>query len=77
MSGLGSSFHYEEINYTIAESMEEYALDSTEAAYEYPREKASMRFMAAGGGFNDGNVSHWWYRKHSSFPRYTCSNNTN
>ena len=57
--GLGSSFHYEESNYMIAEAMEEYALASIEEAYGYPREHASMVFMTSGGGFNDGNVSHW------------------
>ena len=67
MSGLGSSFHYEESKYMISEAMEEYALASIEAAYEDPREHASMGFMAAGGGFKDGNISHWWYQKHSSF----------
>ena len=51
----------------ISEAMEEYALASIEAAYEDPREHASMGFMAAGGGFKDGNISHWWYQKHSSF----------
>ena len=57
--------------------MEEYALASTEAAYEGPREQASIGSMAKGGGFNYGNVSHWWYQKHSSFISYNCSNNTN
>ena len=65
MSGLGSSFKYEEINYMIAEAMEEYALASSEAAYEDPEEQARMGFMVEGGGFHDGNVSHWWNQKHS------------
>ena len=34
--GLGSSFQYYKINSMIAEEMEEYALASAEAAYEYP-----------------------------------------
>ena len=36
--------------------MEEYALDSEEAAYEDPGEHAPMRFMAAEGGFHDGKL---------------------
>ena len=36
-----------------------------------------MVLMAAGGGFPDGNVSHWWDQKHPSFPSQTCSENTN
>ena len=40
--------------------MEEYTLASTEAAYEDPGEQATMGFMTAGGGFHDGNTSHWW-----------------
>ena len=38
MYSLGSSFKYEEINYMLAEAMEEYASDSVETAYEDPRE---------------------------------------
>ena len=34
----------------VAEAMEEYALASAEAAYEYPGEQAPMGFLAA---------SHW------------------
>ena len=44
--------------------MEEYVLDSAYAAYEDPGGDAPMGSMAAGGGFYDGNVSHWWYQKH-------------
>ena len=36
-----------------------------------------MGFMASGGGFQDGNASHWWNQKHPSFPNQTCSENTN
>ena len=64
MAVLGSSFQFEEINYMVAEAMEEYALASAEAAYKDPWEQATMRFMAKGGGFNDGNVYHWWDQKH-------------
>ena len=49
----------------VAEAMEEYALASAEAAYEDTMEQAPMGFMATGGGFHDGNVSHWWDQKHS------------
>ena len=34
-----------------------------------------MVLMAAGGGFPDGNVSHWWDQKHPSFPIQTPSEN--
>ena len=36
-----------------------------------------MGFMAAGGGFRDGDVYHWWYQKQPSFTIQTCSENTN
>ena len=36
MYGLGSSFQYKESNYMVLEAMEEYALDSAEAAHEDP-----------------------------------------
>ena len=52
-------------------------LASVEAAYEYMREHAPMIIMASGGGFHDGNVSHWWDQKHPSFTNQTCSENTN
>ena len=46
------------------ESLEEYALDSVEAAYEYPGQQAPMGFMASGGEFHEaGNDSHWLYQK--------------
>ena len=48
MARLGSSFQYEEINYMVAEAMEEYALDSTEEDYEDPGEHAQMKLMALG-----------------------------
>ena len=77
MSGLGSSFQSEENNSMVAEAMEEYELASAEAAYEDPGEQAQMGFMAAGGRFNDGNASHWWDQKHTSFPIHNSSENTN
>ena len=48
----------------LAEAMEDYALASKDAAYEDQGEQAQMGFMATGGGFHHGNVSHWWDRKH-------------
>ena len=47
MSGLGSSFQYEEINYMVAEATEEILLASAEAAYEDPGEQASLGSMAS------------------------------
>ena len=49
MDGLISSFQYEENNYMLAETLEEYALASAEAADENPGEQAPMGFMALGG----------------------------
>ena len=46
---LISSFQYEENNYMLAETLEEYALASAEAADENPGEQAPMGFMALGG----------------------------
>ena len=54
MDGWVSSFQYEEIKSMLAEEMEGYTLAYVEAAYEDPGEQATMVFMAAGGGFNDG-----------------------
>ena len=48
----------------VAEEMEEYELDSEEAAYEDPGEQVPMVLMESRGGFNDGNDSHWWNKKH-------------
>ena len=61
----------------VAEAMEEDSLASEEAVYEDPGEQAPMGFMAAGGGFHDGNVSHWWDQKDPSFSRQNFSDNTN
>ena len=36
-----------------------------------------MVFMDTGGGFHDGNVSHWWDQKQPSFTSQTCSENIN
>ena len=38
MSGLGSSFQYEESNSMVAEAMYQYVLAYAESAYEYPGE---------------------------------------
>ena len=65
MSSLGSSFKSDERNAMIEEVMEEYALAYVEAACEDPGEQAPMEFMAGGGGFHEGNVSHWWDQKQS------------
>ena len=73
MDGLSSSFQYEESNYMLAQAMEEYALDSVEAAYTDTGELLQIGFMASGGGFHDVNASHWYDQKHSSFPSQTCS----
>ena len=48
----------------VAGAMEGYVLASTEAAYEEPGEQNPMGFMAAGGGFHDGNDYCWWNKKH-------------
>ena len=64
MDGLGSSFQSEKRNSVIAEATEEYVLAFSESDYEDPGEQAQMRLMATGGRFHDGNVSHWWDRKH-------------
>ena len=77
MDDLGSSFQYDENNYMVAEEMEEYALASTEVAYEDTGEQATMGFMAEGGWFHDGNVSQWWDQKHPLFTSQTFSDNTN
>ena len=61
----------------VAEAMVEYVLASAEEAYEYPGGKAPMVFMAAGGGFHDGNASHWWEQIPPLFSSHTCSENTN
>ena len=61
MDGLGRRFQSEESIYMVAEAMEEYALISAEMAYEDPGEHTPIEFMAAGGGFHDGNASNWWY----------------
>ena len=68
MSGLDSSFQSEEGKSMVAEEMEEDLLASEEAAYENLGVKAPMRFMEAGGGFHDVNVSHWWDQKQPHLP---------
>ena len=66
MAGLGSSFQYEESNYIVAESIEEFALASVEAAYEDPGEKAIIVFMTSGAEYHeDRNASHWLDHKRS------------
>ena len=67
MAGLDSSFQSEGINSMVAEAVEEYVFDSTEAAYEYQGEHAPMGFMAERGGFHDEIFAHLWDHKHFSF----------
>ena len=71
MSGLVSSFQYEEINYMVAKAMEEYASSSADVSYKDTGEHAPMGFMMAGGGFYDENASQWWDQKQPSFPSHT------
>ena len=62
----------------VAESMEEYALASVEAAYKNQGEQAPMRFMASGGEIQGSeNTSPWMDRKFSSFPSLNGTNNIN
>ena len=77
MDGLVSSFQSKESNSMLAEEMDQFALTSTEAAYEDPGEQAPMVFMVSGWGFHDGNASQWWDNKNPSFTRQTCLENTN
>ena len=60
MSGLESSFQYEEKNCMVVEALEEYILASVEVAYEEPGEKAPMGLMTSWGEFpGAGNESYW------------------
>ena len=74
---LDSRFQYEDSNYMVVEAVEEHALDSAEAAYEYPGEQAPIGFMSSGEVFHDENDSRWWNQKHASLTNHTCSENTN
>ena len=49
MADLVSIFRSEEINSTVAEEMEEYALASAEVAYEDLGRQVPMVFLASGG----------------------------
>ena len=50
----------------VAETLEEYALDSVEAAYENSGEQAPMGFMASGGEIQGSeNTSPWMDQKSS------------
>ena len=77
ISVLVSSFQSKERNSMVAEAMEEYVLASAETAYEDPGKQVPMGLMVSGGGFYNGNASHWWDWKNPSFPNQTCSENTN
>ena len=48
-AGLISSFQSDMNNSMVAQTMEEYALASSEAAYENPVEQAPIGFMESGG----------------------------
>ena len=61
----------------VEEAMQEYALASTEAAYEDPGEQAPVVFMDSEGLFHDVNASHWWDQKHPAFTIHNCSENNN
>ena len=47
MAGLGRRFHSEENHHMVVKELDKYALDSVEAAYEDPREYATMGLMAS------------------------------
>ena len=55
-SGLKSSFQSEENNSMVAKQMEEYALTSSEAAYENLGEQTPMGFMSPGGELRDHKI---------------------
>ena len=77
MSGLSSSYKYEENNYTSAETMEEYSLDSEEEAYENLGEQAPMGFVELGGEIQGlENASPRMDRKRSFFPSPNSTYNT-
>ena len=59
IADLVGSFQYEENNSMVAEALEEYTLAYAEVVDEVPGKHAPIGFMASGGVFNDGNVSHW------------------
>ena len=62
----------------VVKELDKYALDSVEAAYEDPREYATMGLMASWGEFHEPrNDSHWLDQKHPSFTSPTFSDNTN
>ena len=62
----------------VAETMDEYVLASAEAAYNNTGEKATIGFMASGGGIKGSeNTPPWMDRKCLSFPYLTGTNNIN
>ena len=78
MTGLISSFQYEESNYKVAETMKEYELASTEADYENPGEQAPMGFMVLCEEIQGPENSPTWMEwKRSSLPSLTGTKNTN
>ena len=78
MAVLGSIFKSEENIFLSAETLEEYALASTEAAYVNTGEQALIGLMGLGGEIQvSENISPWIDREHSSFPYMTGTNNAN
>ena len=57
ISGLTSSFRFEEYSSMSLEALDEYVLAYSEAYYKDPGEQAPMGFMASGGGFHHLNSS--------------------
>ena len=62
----------------VAERMEEYALASSEEAYESTGEQELIGFMELGREIQGSeNTPPWMDRKRSSLPSLTGTNNTN
>ena len=73
-SGLISRFQSEGKIYMVAETLEDYALASSEAAYENLGEQEPMGLMAVGREIQvSENTPPWMDCKHSSFPSRTST----
>ena len=71
---LGSIFQSVKKKSMVAEALEEYALSSSESAYEDPGQQAPIGSMASGvESCESGNDSHWLDQKQPSFTSITCS----
>ena len=67
MTDLAVNFQAEKSR--VVESLEEYAVATAAAAYEYSGEQAPIRHLYLGVENNEvGNVSHCMDHKHTSFP---------